>query len=36
MSRYDFGGVKDIAPLGEGAGIILKAPEVVCNERKGR
>jgi hypothetical protein len=30
------GGVRYIAPLGESAGTVLKAPEMVSNERKGR
>ena len=36
MRRSDFGGVRDVAPFGEKAGIVLKPPEMVFNERKER
>jgi hypothetical protein len=36
MRRCDLEGARDIAPLGEKAGVSLKAPEMVFNERKGR
>jgi hypothetical protein len=36
MRRYDLGGVRDIAPLGERAEIVLKALQMIFNEWKGR
>ena len=36
MRWSDLGETKDIAPLEKKAGIVLKPPEMVFNERKGR
>jgi hypothetical protein len=36
VRKYYLGRAKGVAPLGEGVGILLKAPEMVFNERKGR